>query len=150
METGDKIPSIELLNIKNEKSNLSSFIGQKVIIYFYPRDNTSGCTTEACDFRDHKNIFDESGYTIIGISRDSIGSHLKFIEKHSLNFILLSDPDLIAHKSFGTWGLKKSYGKETMGVIRSTFVFDETGTLVEKYINIKAKGHVEKLINSLH
>ncbi len=120
-----------------------------LILYFYPRDNTSGCTREAEDFRDAINKIKDK-FTVCGISPDSIESHKKFKEKHSLNFYLLSDPEKKVMKYFGAYGEKKMYGKVKMGVIRSTFIIKNDFTLIKSWRNVKAKGHVEKVLEWLN
>ncbi|MEN3034633.1 MAG: peroxiredoxin [Aquificaceae bacterium] len=116
--------------------------GKAYVIYFYPKDDTPGCTTEACDFRDHLQAI---GIDIYGVSPDSIESHKKFMQKYGLNFTLLSDPDFKVAKAFGAYGKKKLYGKESEGIIRSTFVIDKEGKIAIALYNVKAKGHVENL-----
>lgn len=140
------LPEINLSDMNNNNVQLGDFKDRNVIIYFYPRDNTPGCTTEACDFRDFNSEIIRAGFQIIGISRDSAGSHQKFAEKYGLSFLLLSDPDLSAHRALGAWGLKKMYGKETEGVIRSTFIF-KNGKLIKSWMNVKAAGHAEKVFD---
>jgi len=133
----------------NEKIfSLSEFRGQKIVLYFYPKDNTSGCTTEACDFRDSFNRL-TSKAVVIGVSPDSINSHKKFQEKHSLNFILLSDPEHKLLEEMAAWGEKKMYGKSYMGVIRSTFIIDGDGIVKKCWYNVKVKGHVDEVIQAL-
>ncbi|MBU1220371.1 peroxiredoxin [Myxococcota bacterium] len=139
------LPEITLLDMNGNSVSLDGFKDQNVIIYFYPRDNTPGCTTEACEFRDFNGEIISMGYKIIGISRDSADSHRKFTEKYGLDFTLLSDPEMEAHKALGAWGTKKMYGKETQGVIRSTFVFTK-GKLIKSWTNVKAAGHAARVL----
>ncbi|HIQ48906.1 MAG TPA: thioredoxin-dependent thiol peroxidase [Aquifex aeolicus] len=153
LQEGEVIPNFCLQGI-DEKGNereicIREFKGKKVVLYFYPKDNTPGCTQEACDFRDNLNILKEMGYIVIGISPDSVNSHKKFKEKHGLNFILLSDPDKRIAQLFGAYGEKKAYGKVTKGIIRSTFVIDEKGRIIKEWRNVKAKGHVAKVVETL-
>lgn len=122
--------------------------GKYLILYFYPKDNTPGCTTEACDFRDSMNILTNKA-VVAGVSPDSIKSHKKFKEKYNLNFYLLSDKDKKVLQSYDAYGEKKMYGKITVGVIRSTYIIAPDGTIVKKWRNVKAKGHVEKVIQEL-
>ena len=127
---------------------LNDFKGQKVILYFYPKDNTSGCTQEACDFRDNINRLTKFA-TVIGVSPDSIKSHLKFKEKQGLNFILLSDPEHKLAEAFNVWVEKSMYGRKYMGIERSTFVLDENLNVIKEWRKVKVKGHVEEVINFL-
>ena len=122
--------------------------GKYIVIYFYPRDNTPGCTKEACDFRDNMERISEYAF-VLGISPDSIDSHIKFHRKNSLNFYLLSDPDKRIIKLFEVWGEKKMYGKVREGVIRSTFIISPDGEIVKFWKNVKVKGHVDKVISEL-
>lgn len=126
--------------------SLEDFKGQNVVLYFYPRDNTAGCTTEATEFRDLYDEFKKLNTVVLGISRDSLESHAKFRDKHKLPFLLLSDPTEEVHKLFGVMKLKKMFGREYMGVERSTFIFDKDGKLVKEFRNIRAKGHAEKVL----
>lgn len=144
-----------MLNIKlngidaqgNEKEfSLNDFKGQKVILYFYPKDNTSGCTQEACDFRDNINRLTNYA-VVIGVSPDSIKSHKSFKEKQSLNFILLSDTEHKMAESFDVWKEKSMYGRKYMGIERSTFLIDEKGNIEKEWRKVKVKGHVEEVIS---
>lgn len=128
--------------------SLSDLKGNKIILYFYPKDNTSGCTQEACDFRDNINRL--TNYAIVvGVSPDSIKSHKTFKEKQHLNFILLSDPDHTLSEQYGVWKEKSMYGKKYMGIERSTFVLDENGKILKEWRKVKVKGHVDEVINYL-
>lgn len=151
-EINTKAPDFTLEGIDadgNEKTiSLSDFKGQNVILYSYPKDNTPGCTTEACDFRDSFNRL-ASKAVVIGVSPDSIASHKKFRENHDLNFILVSDPEHKLLEAYGFWGEKKNYGKTYMGVIRSTVIIDKDGVIKKSWSNVKAKGHVEKVLEGL-
>ena len=154
IEEGQKAPNFCLPTLTPEgeekeiclKDLLSE--GKYLILYFYPKDNTPGCTTEACDFRDSMNILTNK-VVVAGVSPDSIESHKKFKEKYNLNFYLLSDKDKKVLQSYDAYGEKKMYGKTTVGVIRSTYVIAPDGTIVKKWRNVKAKGHVEKVIQEL-
>ncbi|MDD2941350.1 MAG: thioredoxin-dependent thiol peroxidase [bacterium] len=148
LESGCKAPDFSLRDIQGNSVALSDFRGEKVVLYFYPRDNTPGCTTQACDFRDNFDKFKQLGYKIIGISPDTESSHIKFAEKFSLPFTLLSDPDRQVAASYGAYGIKKKYGKESIGIIRSTFLINENGIVEYVAANVKATGHVEKLLKS--
>ena len=133
----------------NEKEfSLNDFKGQRVILYFYPKDNTSGCTQEACDFRDNINRL-TSYATVIGISPDSIKSHKSFKEKHSLNFILLSDPEHKLAEKFEVWREKSMYGRKYMGIERSTFIIDKNGKIEKEWRKVKVKGHVDEVTGYL-
>ena len=142
-----KLQGIDVDGIEKEYS-LNDFKGQKVILYFYPKDNTSGCTQEACDFRDNINRL-TSFATVIGVSPDSIKSHLKFKEKQSLNFILLSDPEHKLAEAFNVWVEKSMYGRKYMGIERSTFVLDENLNIIKEWRKVKVKGHVDEVIDYL-
>ena len=143
-----KLQGIDVDGIEKEYS-LNVFKGQKVILYFYPKDNTSGCTQEACDFRDNINRL-TSFATVIGVSPDSIKSHLKFKEKQSLNFILLSDPEHKLAEAFNVWVEKSMYGRKYMGIERSTFVLDENLNVIKEWRKVKVKGHVDKVIEYIN
>ena len=133
----------------NEKGfSLNDFKGQRVILYFYPKDNTSGCTQEACDFRDNINRL-TSYATVIGVSPDSIKSHKSFKEKQSLNFILLSDPEHKLAEEFEVWKEKSMYGRKYMGIERSTFIIDKSGNIEKEWRKVKVKGHVDEVIEYL-
>lgn len=142
-----KLNGIDIDGTEKEFS-LTDFKGQKIILYFYPKDNTSGCTQEACNFRDNFNRLTSKAF-VIGVSPDSIKSHLKFKENHELNFILLSDPEHILSEAFGAWGEKSMYGRKYMGIIRSTFILDENGSIIKEWRKVKVKGHVDEVLNSL-
>ena len=143
-----KLQGIDVDGIEKEYS-LNDFKGQKVILYFYPKDNTSGCTQEACDFRDNINRL-TSFVTVIGVSPDSIKSHLKFKEKQSLNLILLSDPEHKLAEAFKVWVEKSMYGRKYMGIERSTFVLDEKLNIIKEWRKVKVKGHVDEVIDYLN
>ena len=143
-----KLQGSDVDGIEKEYS-LNDFKGQKVILYFYPKDNTSGCTQEACDFRDNINRL-TSFATVIGVSTDSIKSHLKFKEKQSLNFILLSDPEHKLAEAFNVWVEKSMYGRKYMGIERSTFVLDENLSVIKEWRKVKVKGHVDEVIDYLN
>ncbi len=153
LKEGDKAPEFCLKGIdeKGEEKEfcLKDFLGKKVVLYFYPKDNTPGCTQEACDFRDNIARVKEKGAVVLGVSPDSINSHKKFFEKYGLNFPLLSDPEKKVAESYGAYGEKKMYGKVTKGIIRSTFIIDEKGKIKKAFYNVKVKGHVDKVIENL-
>lgn len=142
-------PDFELPNENGELVKLSSFRGQKVVVYFYPKDDTPGCTKEACSFRDAKPIFDDLNAVVIGISRDGGTSHQGFIAKHGLNFTLLSDEDHKVMEEYGAWGEKMLYGKVGIGVIRSTFIIDEEGKILKTYYKVNTAIHGQAVSNYL-
>lgn len=146
---GQKVPDIPLPASNGEEVSLTDFKGQKVVLYFYPKDMTPGCTTEACDFRDAYERFKEKGVQVIGVSPDDLKSHHKFIEKHGLPFLLLSDPEHKLADYFQVWKKKKMAGREYMGIERSTFLIDEEGTIVKEWRKVKVKGHVEEVLQSV-
>ena len=131
LSIGTKAPEFTLEDKDGNKVSMSDFKGKKVVVYFYPKDNTPGCTRQACAFRNAYDGFKKEDIQVIGISKDSIKSHQKFAEKHELPFILLSDPDLVAIKAFDVWKEKKMYGKTALGVVRATYIIDENG-IIEK------------------
>lgn len=143
-----KLQGIDADGIEKEYS-LNDFKVQKVILYFYPKDNTSGCTQEACDFRDNINKLTNFA-TVIGVSPDSIKSHLKFKEKQGLNFILLSDPEHKLAEAFNVWVEKSMYGRKFMGIERSTFVLDENANIIKEWRKVKVKGHIDEVIDYLN
>lgn len=149
LKIADKAPQFELLNQDGVKISLKDFIGKKVILYFYPKDNTPGCTTQACEFTQNYEKFMDKNAVIIGISPDNIQSHGQFIEKFKLKHILLSDDEKEVAKNYGVWGVKKNYGKEYEGIIRSTFVIDEKGNIAKIYRNVRVKDHALKVLEEL-
>ncbi|MEM9692289.1 MAG: thioredoxin-dependent thiol peroxidase [Myxococcota bacterium] len=149
VEEGKRAPAFTLVGDDGEKHKLSDHKGEKVVLYFYPKDMTPGCTTQACDFRDNLARVQAAGAVVYGVSKDSLESHDKFRDEHGLNFVLLSDPELKVHERYGAYGEKKMYGKTVMGVIRSTFLIDEQGKVQKAWRNVRAKGHVEKVLAEL-
>lgn len=149
LKSGDKAPDFSLQSDTGEKINLKDLKGKKVILYFYPKDNTSGCTKEACYFRDSIKTFNKKNAVIIGVSRDSTESHRKFKSKYELPFTLLSDESADILKKYGVWKEKSMYGRKYMGIERTTFIINEKG-LIEKIFNkVKVNGHIEELIKSI-
>ena len=146
LKIGDKAPDFEGKNQNNESVKLSSFIGEKVVLYFYPRDNTPGCTAQACNLKDNFNELSRKGYKIIGVSSDSIKSHKKFEEKYSLPFDLISDEDKAIHKSYGTWVEKSMYGRKYMGTARWTFMINENGIINNIIEKVKTKEHTNQIL----
>ena len=149
LEPGSSAPDFSLPDKDGKVHSLSEYRGQKVILYFYPAASTPGCTTQACDFRDNMASLHSAGYLVLGVSKDKLPALQKFAEKENLGFPLLSDEDLSVHNAYGAYGEKSMYGKKVMGVIRSTFVVDESGNLEHSLYNVKATGHVEMLRKKL-
>jgi thioredoxin-dependent peroxiredoxin len=149
LEAGTPAPGFTLPDSDGTQVSLADLRGQKVILYFYPAASTPGCTTEACDFRDSLNSLKSAGYTVLGISKDDAESIRKFRDEEHLNFPLLSDPDLRVHHLYGAYGEKSMYGKTVTGVLRSTFVIGEDGTVTLPLYNVKATGHVSSLRKKL-
>lgn len=138
LEVGTMAPDFTLLNQNGEEISLSQYRGQKVILYFYPKDNTPGCTKQACGFAQLYPDFTEKGAVILGVSKDSVKSHKKFEEKYQLPFTLLSDPDLVAIQAYDVWKEKNMYGKKVMGVVRTTYLINEEGIIEKAYTKVKA------------
>ena len=149
LEPGDAAPEFSLPDADGGTVSLSALRWQQVIVYFYPAAMTPGCTKEACDFRDNLGALSRSGLTVLGISHDAPGKLATFRDKEGLNFPLLSDPGYEVHRAYGAYGEKTLYGKKTVGVIRSTFVIDPAGKVARAYYNVKATGHVERLLKDL-
>ncbi|WP_110926506.1 thioredoxin-dependent thiol peroxidase [Bacillus massiliglaciei] len=143
---GEKAPDFTLPAQDGKEVSLSDFRGKYVVLYFYPKDMTPGCTTEACDFRDQHANFEELNTVILGVSPDPAARHEKFIEKHGLPFLLLADENHEAAEAYDVWKLKKNFGKEYMGIERSTFLIDEDGNLIKEWRKVKVKGHVEEAL----
>lgn len=146
VKIGDQVPHFEAKNQKGETVKLSDFKGKKLVLYFYPKDNTPGCTAESCNLRDNYQFFQSRGYEILGISTDDEKSHQKFIDKFELPFDLLADTDKKIHEIFGTWGEKSMYGRKYMGTIRTTFVIDENGKLAEIIEKVKTDDHTAQIL----
>ena len=138
LEVGTKAPDFTLLNQNGEEISLSQYRGQKAILYFYPKDNTPGCTKQACGFAQLYPDFVKKGAVILGVSKDSVKSHKKFEEKYQLPFTLLSDPDLVAIQAYDVWKEKNMYGKKVMGVVRTTYLINEEGIIEKAYTKVKA------------
>lgn len=149
LEIGKKAPEFTLSDSQGNNISLSDFRGKKVVLYFYPKDNTPGCTRQACAFAVAYNGFKEKNVQVIGISRDSAESHRKFAEKHSLPFILLSDPLLDAIQKYGVWQEKKLYGKVSMGVVRTTFIIDENGNIERIMPKVKPDTNAQEILEIL-
>jgi len=146
---GDAAPDFTLPSTSGDKVKLSTLKGKNVVLYFYPADDTSGCTKEACSFRDNLPKFNDLNATILGISKDSIDSHNSFIRKYGLNFTLLSDEELKVHGLYDTWKEKNMYGKKYMGTERSTFVIDKNGKIKKIFRRVKVDGHEKEVLEAL-
>ena len=149
LETGVKAPEFTLLDKDGHPVSLSDFFGKKVVLYFYPRDNTPGCTRQACAFAASYEAFKSRDVVVIGVSKDSVQSHVKFAMKHDLPFILLSDPELQAIKAYDVWQEKKNYGKVSMGVVRATYVIDETGVIEKVMPKVKPDTNAAEILTYL-
>ena len=149
LETGMKAPEFTLSDKDGNTVSLSDFVGKKVVLYFYPKDNTPGCTRQACAFAAAYEGFKAKDVVVIGISKDSVASHLKFAQKHDLPFILLSDPELQAIQAYGVWQEKKLYGKVSMGVVRTTFIIDEEGNIEKVMPKVKPDTNAAEILSYL-
>ena len=149
LEAGIKAPDFSLPDQNGQVHSLSDYKGQKVILYFYPKDNTAGCTKQACGFAERYPQFQEKGAVVLGISKDSVASHKKFEEKYGLPFILLSDTELTAIKAYDVWKEKKNYGKVSMGVVRTTYLIDEQGMIVKAMDKVKAAENPQEMLDQL-
>jgi peroxiredoxin Q/BCP len=146
LKAGEKAPKFEGLNEKGEKVSLSDFNGKKLVLYFYPKDMTPGCTTESCNFRDNYERLLKQGYEVLGVSADSAARHQKFIDKYDLPFSLLADEDHTILNAYGVWGPKKFMGREFDGIHRTTFVIDEKGIIEEVITKVKTKEHAAQIL----
>lgn len=149
LETGTKAPDFTLSDQNGTEHSLKDFQGKKVVLYFYPKDNTPGCTSQACGFGELYPQFTEKGAAVIGISKDSVASHKKFEEKYNLPFLLLSDPELSAIKAYDVWQEKNMYGKKTMGVVRTTYLIDENGIIIKAFGKVKAAENPAQMLQAL-
>ncbi len=149
LTVGQKAPNFTLSDKDGNQVSLSDFLGKKVVVYFYPKDNTPGCTRQACAFASAYDAFREKGIAVIGISRDSVASHQKFADKYNLPFILLSDPERVAIDAFGVWSEKKLYGKLSFGINRSTFIIDEQGTVTHVMPKVKPDTNAAEILAML-
>lgn len=149
LEQGMKAPNFTLLDKDGNAVSLSDFLGKRVVLYFYPKDNTPGCTRQACAFAGVYKEFEARGVVVIGISRDSVASHQKFAEKYELPFILLSDPDRQAIEAYGVWQEKKNYGKVSMGVVRSTYLIDAEGNIEAVMPKVKPDTNAAEILEML-
>ncbi|MHA6252698.1 thioredoxin-dependent thiol peroxidase [Oceanobacillus sp. CAU 1775] len=149
VEIGKEVKDFTLPNQAGEKISLSDYKGKYVVLYFYPKDMTPGCTTQACDFRDNHQKFTDIDAVILGVSSDPVERHQKFIDKHDLPFELLADGDHKLAEEFDVWKLKKNFGKEYFGIERSTFIIDKEGKLMKEFRKVRVKGHVEEALEFL-
>lgn len=147
LKIGDRMPDFEVVDQDGNKVSSKDLMGKKTVVYFYPKDNTSGCTAEACSIRDSYEALLAKGYNIVGVSKDSAASHKKFIDKYELPFTLLSDTSTQMLQAFGAWGEKKMYGKTVFGTIRRTFIFNEEGILERIIEKVDTKNHADQILN---
>ncbi len=151
LKTGDKAPNFTLMSDKDEQVSLTDFMGKSdVVLYFYPKDNTSGCTSEACSFRDNLATIETKNAVVIGISPDSVKSHQNFKNKHELNFVLLSDPEHKVAEAYGAWGEKNMYGRKYFGILRSTFIIGKDGIIKYVFKKVKTAVHGEEVLDVLY
>ena len=146
LDVGAKAPDFALSDKNGDIVRLSDFLGKKVVLYFYPKDNTAGCTRQACAFAAHYGEFEAKNAVVIGVSRDSAASHLKFAEKYELPFVLLSDPERQAIEAYGVWQEKKNYGKVTMGIVRTTYLIDEAGVIEKVWPKVKPDDNAGEIL----
>lgn len=149
LEIGTKAPEFSLSDQNGDIHTLSEYAGKKVILYFYPRDNTAGCTKQACGFSELNPQFEEKGAVVLGVSKDSVASHKRFEEKQNLSFTLLSDPELTAIQAYDVWKEKKTCGKVSMGVVRTTYLIDEEGIIVKAFDKVKAADNPAQMLEEL-
>lgn len=146
---GQNVPDIKLPASDGSEFSLTDFKGRTIVLYFYPKDMTPGCTTESCDFRDYHPEFEKLNTVILGVSPDDLKSHDKFISKHGLPFTLLADTEHKLSEAFGVWKLKKMYGREFMGIERSTFIINPEGQIVKEWLKVKVNGHVQEVLEAV-
>ncbi len=150
LKVGDKAPVFKGMNQDEKEISLNDFSGKKVILYFYPKDNTPGCTAESCNLSDNYDAWSSKGFEVIGVSPDSASSHQRFIAKHNLRFNLIADTEKEILQQYDAWGLKKMYGKEYMGVLRKTFIIDENGVITHIFEKVKTKDHTNQILAELN
>ncbi|SIS75735.1 thioredoxin-dependent thiol peroxidase [Belliella pelovolcani] len=146
LEVGNVAPDFQSIDQNGNPIKLSDFKGKKVVLYFYPKDNTPGCTAQACDLRDNYEALQKAGYVVLGVSSDSVKSHQKFIEKQNLPFSLIADEDKSVHEAYGTWVEKSMYGRKYLGTARTTFIIDEQGKITEIIDKVKTKEHTNQIL----
>ena len=149
LQAGTKAPDFTLLNQNGDNISLSDYRGQKVILYFYPKDNTPGCTKQACGFAENYPQFIDKGAVILGVSKDTVASHKKFEEKYQLPFVLISDPELVAIKAYDVWQEKNMYGKKVMGVVRTTYLINEEGYIEKVFGKVKAAENANQMLGEI-
>lgn len=149
LQVGDKAPDFTLISDEGKDFSLKDLKGKKVILYFYPKDDTEACTEEACSFRDNINVIEKKNAVVIGVSKDNTKSHVKFKKKYDLNFTLLSDENREMLEAYGVWKEKSMFGKKYMGIVRTTFLIDEKGYIKEIWEKVTVKGHIENIISKL-
>lgn len=149
LKEGDKAPLFEGITQDEKKISLADYKGKKIILYFYPKDNTAGCTAEACNLNQNYDQLTKHGFEVIGVSPDSISSHLKFIAKHNLAFNLIADTQKLILQSYGAWGEKKLYGKTYMGVLRTTFIISQSGVIEKIITKVKTKDHTSQILEAM-
>ncbi|PLX20347.1 MAG: thioredoxin-dependent thiol peroxidase [Salinivirgaceae bacterium] len=150
LEVGDKAPDFQAKDQNGNAISLSDFKGKKLILYFYPKDNTPGCTAEACNLNDNYSDLTSKGFEVVGVSPDSIESHQKFIAKYNLSFHLIADTDKEVINKYGVWGEKNMYGKKSMGLLRTTFVIDEEGKIVHIFKRVQTKDHTNQILQKVN
>lgn len=150
LKAGDKAPLFVGLNQNSEKVSLNNFTGKKLILYFYPKDNTPGCTAESCNLNENYNAWLDKGFEVVGVSPDTVQSHQKFINKFGLRFNLIADTEKEILQAYGAWGEKNMYGRKYMGVLRTTFVIDENGVITEIFEKVQTKDHTNQIIKALN
>jgi peroxiredoxin Q/BCP len=150
LKVGSKAPDFHLESDEGKKVSLKDFKGSKVVLYFYPKDDTPGCTKEACSFTENTKVIQKAGAVVLGVSADSAESHRKFKQKYNLNFSLLSDPDKAVIKKYGVWKEKNMYGKKTMGIERTTFIIGEEGQILHIFPRVRVDGHTEAVLERLN
>ena len=149
LSIGDQAPEFQGLNQKGETISLSGFKGKKLILYFYPKDNTPGCTAESCNLNDNYQMWLSKGYEVVGVSPDNVASHKKFDDKFHFGFNLIADPETVILQAYGVWGEKSMYGRKYMGVMRTTFVINENGIIEAIFDKVDTKNHTEQIIKAL-
>jgi peroxiredoxin Q/BCP len=150
LKAGEKAPDFSGINQDHNEIKLSDFAGKKLILYFYPKDNTPGCTAESCNLNDNYNNWLEKGFEVVGVSPDSVESHQKFRDKFGLRFDLIADTEKEILQAYGAWGEKSMYGKKYMGVLRTTFIIDENGIIQEVFEKVKTKDHTNQILESIN
>ena len=150
LKVGDKAPLFKGLNQKGKEISLNDYSGKKLILYFYPKDNTPGCTAESCNLNENYNAWLAKGYDVVGVSPDSVQSHVKFADKFGFQFNLIADTEKEILQAYGAWGEKSMYGKKYMGVLRTTFIIDEKGVIVEIFEKVVTKDHTNQIIQALN